>query len=115
MRELLTLCGFETHEIEAELPRIEKAFQKLGLTSADIERGKQRITEYYDIKLQGIRKALGLMLRDVVNTVLAREDGKKKVIVGYMSPGFEILATAMVTRSNEINTANITGPFQYFR
>jgi benzoyl-CoA reductase/2-hydroxyglutaryl-CoA dehydratase subunit BcrC/BadD/HgdB len=113
MRELLTLCGFETHEIEAELPRIEKAFQKLGLTSADIERGKQRITEYYDIKLQGIRKALGLMLRDVVNTVLAREDGKKKVIVGYMSPGFEILATAMVTRSNEINTANITGPFQF--
>jgi benzoyl-CoA reductase/2-hydroxyglutaryl-CoA dehydratase subunit BcrC/BadD/HgdB len=113
MRELLTICGFETQEIASELPRIEKAFQKLGITSGDIERGKQRIAEYYDIKLQGIRKAIGLCIRDVVDTVLAKEDGKKKLICGYMAPGFEILASALLTRSKDVHTANITGPFQF--
>ena len=31
MIELLTLCGFEAGEIETELPRIEKTFNKLGI------------------------------------------------------------------------------------
>jgi benzoyl-CoA reductase/2-hydroxyglutaryl-CoA dehydratase subunit BcrC/BadD/HgdB len=49
----------------------------------------------------------------VVDTVLAREDGKKKIIYGYMAPGFEIIASTMVTRSEDVYTANITGPFQF--
>ncbi|MEJ2739784.1 MAG: hypothetical protein P8105_08180 [Dehalococcoidia bacterium] len=93
MRELLTTCGFEVKELESELPRIEKAFQKLGITTEDIKRGKQRLATYYDIELQGVRKAISLCIRDVVNTVLAKEDGKKKIIYGYMAPGFETIAS----------------------
>ena len=44
MIELLEMCGFEADEVETELPRIEKAFTKLGITADDIERGKQRLT-----------------------------------------------------------------------
>ena len=113
MRELLTTCGFEPHELESKLPRIEKAFQKLGITSEDIERGKKRIAEYYDTNLQGVRKVLGLSIEDVVDTVMAQEDGKKKLIYGYMAPGFEIIASAMATKSKDVYTANITGPFQF--
>jgi benzoyl-CoA reductase/2-hydroxyglutaryl-CoA dehydratase subunit BcrC/BadD/HgdB len=113
MRELLKICGFETHELESKLPRIERAFQRLGITTEDIERGKKRIAEYYDIKLQGVRKALCLCIEDVVDTVLARENGKKKLIYGYMAPGFEIIASTLATRSKDVYTANITGPFQF--
>jgi len=44
MIELLKMCGFEADEAKSELPRIEKAFNKLGITAEDIERGKQRLT-----------------------------------------------------------------------
>jgi len=43
MIELLKLCGFQEQEIEAELPRVDKAFAKLGINTEDIERGKQRL------------------------------------------------------------------------
>ena len=33
MNELLELCGFERKEIEKELPRIKKAFDRIGVTS----------------------------------------------------------------------------------
>ena len=61
MIELLKLCGFEAHDIESELPRVEKAFTKLGITSEDIERGKQRLTKYYDMELKGVRKILAYL------------------------------------------------------
>ena len=114
MRELLTICGFETRELESKLPRIEKAFQKLGITTEDIERGKKRIAEYYDIKLQGVRKALGLCIEDVVDTVLAREDGKKILIYGYMAPGFEIIASTLVTRSRSVSYSSNTPKYGSF-
>ena len=52
-------------DIESDLPRVEEAFHRLGITPEDIERGKQRLNKYYDIKLLGVRKALRLHLRDV--------------------------------------------------
>ena len=85
MIELLKLCGFEADEIESELSRVEKAFNRLGITAGDIERGKQRLTKYYDMKLQGVRKGFGLCIRELVNTVLAREEGKRKILYGFMS------------------------------
>ena len=58
MFELLELCGFESHELESELPRIKKAFDVLGINAEDIERGKKRLNKYYDIELKGFRKVL---------------------------------------------------------
>lgn len=113
MIQLLNLCGFEVDEIESELSRVEKVFSRLAITAGDIERGKERLNKYYDLKLQGVRKALRLCIRELVNTVLAREDGKRKILYGFMSPGFEILGTALVSKSKEIFVTNITGPLQF--
>jgi hypothetical protein len=113
MREFLKLCGFETGDIEKELPRIEKAFDRLGLTPGDIEKGKQRLHKYYDIDLQGVRRAIGLSLLEVVDTVLAREEGKKKIIYGFMCTGYETIATAVVSKSEEIYASYTPWTFQF--
>lgn len=113
MIELLKLCGFETDEIELELPRIEKAFNRLGITDEDIDRGKKRLNKYYDIELEGVRKAVGLCIRDLVNTVLARDDGKRKIVYSFMSPGFEILGSALVSKSEEIYVAGLAQIFHF--
>jgi hypothetical protein len=112
MEELLKLCGFEADEAAVELPRIERAFNKLGIIAEDIELGKQRLSRYYAIELQGIRKILRLLVKNMVNTVLAREDGKTKVIYGFMIPGFSVFTSALVSQSSEIHAAYLCPQFQ---
>jgi benzoyl-CoA reductase/2-hydroxyglutaryl-CoA dehydratase subunit BcrC/BadD/HgdB len=106
MIELLKLCGFEGDAAAAELPRIERAFYKLGISAKDIERGKRRLCTYYDMELKGVRKILRLSLRGLVDSVLAREDGKKKVVFGFMAPVFEIVSAVLVSQSKEVHAAN---------
>jgi hypothetical protein len=113
MIELLRLCGFEAEDIESDLPRVEKVFTRLGIDDEDIDRGKQRLNTYYDMELEGVRKALGLCIRELVNTVLAREDGKRKILYGFMSPGFSILGTAVVTKSKDVFVADIATCLQF--
>lgn len=112
MIELLKLCGFEACDIESDLPRVEKVFHRLGITSEDIERGKQRLNEYYDIKLQGVRKALRLHLRALTNLLLAREEGKTKLVYGFMVPAFEQIGAALVSQSREVFVIQPTISFQ---
>jgi hypothetical protein len=112
MIDLLKLCGCEEHEIKTDLPRIEKAFGRLGITQEDIERGKQRLKKYYDMELPSVRRAIGLCIKDVVDTVLAREDGKK-LIYGIMAPGFETLGTAVSSKSEEIYVTQLTNNFPF--
>jgi benzoyl-CoA reductase/2-hydroxyglutaryl-CoA dehydratase subunit BcrC/BadD/HgdB len=102
MMELLKLCGFEEQEIKTELPRVEKAFRKLGITDEDIEQGKQRLGRYYDIELEGVRKVFRLCLRELVSSLLVAEEGKKKILYGFMTPGFDILGSILVSRSKEV-------------
>ena len=102
MLEMLALCGYEDHEMEPELPRVKKAFARLGITNEDISRGKERLNTYYDIELKGVRKIIGLFLREMVNITLAKEEGKKKVIHGCMSPTFEVFGSALVSNSDEV-------------
>jgi hypothetical protein len=71
-----------------------------------IERGKQRLTTYYDMELKGVIKILRLSLRDLVNSVLAREDGKKKILFGFMAPVFEIVSSVLVSQSKEVHAAH---------
>jgi benzoyl-CoA reductase/2-hydroxyglutaryl-CoA dehydratase subunit BcrC/BadD/HgdB len=113
MIELLTMCGFETHELETELPRIERAFHRIGITTEDIGRGKERLARYYDIRLQGVRKAIGLSIREVVDTVLARDEGKKKILYGFMAGGFEIIGSTVVTHSKDIHASVLAPSFQF--
>jgi len=103
MIELLKLCGFESREIDLELPRVKKAFNKLGITADDIERGKQRLHKYYDIELKGVRKVFGFYLRELIDSVLAREEGKTKVIYAYMAPCVEAISSAVISKSKEVH------------
>lgn len=112
MIELLKLCGFEADELKNELPRIETAFNKLGITAADIEVGKQRLHRYYDIELKGIRKVLRLLVQNMVNTVMAKEDGKTKVVYGFMIPGFAVFTSALVSKYREVHAEYILPQFQ---
>ncbi|MFP3976165.1 MAG: 2-hydroxyacyl-CoA dehydratase [Dehalococcoidia bacterium] len=101
MIELLRLCGFEEPDLEAELPRFEEAFNRLGITSEDVEQIKQRLRTYYNVELLGVRKLLGLYLEGLVNLVLAREDGKTKVIYGIMG-AFDEVCSACVSKSDDV-------------
>jgi benzoyl-CoA reductase/2-hydroxyglutaryl-CoA dehydratase subunit BcrC/BadD/HgdB len=97
---LLRLCGYEPREIEEQRPRIEKAFDKLEFTAEDFERAEERVREYFDIELVGIRKMLGLWLQSLVDVVLAREEGKK--LVYTMMPPMVIVQNAMAMVSKDI-------------
>ncbi|MBN2040297.1 MAG: 2-hydroxyacyl-CoA dehydratase [Spirochaetes bacterium] len=102
MKELLKLCGFTDKEPETELARIEKVFKRLGITDEDIETGKQRLHKYYDIDLQGLRKVFRLIIKELVNAILAKEDGREKLIYGFMCPGIDLLGSAFMTKSDKV-------------
>jgi benzoyl-CoA reductase/2-hydroxyglutaryl-CoA dehydratase subunit BcrC/BadD/HgdB len=113
MIELLRLCGYEAQEIESDLPRVEKTFNRLGITAEDIERAKQRLTKYYDIELKGVRKILRLCIRELVNWLLAREEGKTKVVYGFMATGFfDVIGSALVSKSKEVYVGSLCSLFQ---
>jgi benzoyl-CoA reductase/2-hydroxyglutaryl-CoA dehydratase subunit BcrC/BadD/HgdB len=111
MIELLKLCGYEPSEIESELQRVEKVFNKLGITAEDIERGKQRLNKYYDVGLKGVRKSFRLVLRELVDALLAGDEGKK-IICGFMAPGIDLLSSALVTKSREVSSIHHSWAFQ---
>ena len=75
--ELLKLCAFDEAEIAAQRTRIERAFEKLNLGPQDMERAVNRVQKYFDIELLGVRKSLGIWLKELFDAVLAREEGKK--------------------------------------
>ena len=79
MFEFLRLCGFSETDIQKHLPRAERAFVKMGIDASDIQKGKDRLEQYYDIKLEGLRKALRLCLLEVLDSVLAREEAAHRV------------------------------------
>jgi benzoyl-CoA reductase/2-hydroxyglutaryl-CoA dehydratase subunit BcrC/BadD/HgdB len=113
MIELLKSCGFADSEIEVQLPRVQATLGRFGVTGADIERGKQRLNRYYDLELPGVPEAVGLCIKDLANTVLAREEGKQKIIYGFMAPGFEVLGSALLSKSAEVHVANLSSALQF--
>jgi len=106
MIDFLELCGFRSDEIESQLPRIRKVFSKIGITNEDIGQAKHRLNTYYDMELQGVRKMLRLCILNLADLVLAREEGKKKIIYGLMSPGSDTMSAALMTRSKEVYSCN---------
>jgi benzoyl-CoA reductase/2-hydroxyglutaryl-CoA dehydratase subunit BcrC/BadD/HgdB len=106
--KLLTLCGFESEEIEKERPRIEKAFKKLEFTQEDIDRGEERVKHYFDIDLLSVRKMLRLWLKSLIDLIHAKEDGKK-VVYTCMPPFFHILgALAAIPGDLYVTSPDIT-------
>jgi len=95
--ELLKLCGFDDDEIDRERPRIEKAFQKLGIVPEDMEPAQSWVRQNHDVELLGVRKLLAAWLKELIDVVLARDEGKKVLYYGFPTisgPGMAIAAAS---------------------
>ena len=82
---LLTLCGFDGEEINKEKSRIEKAFKKLSFGPEDIVEAEAWVKQNHDTDLVGVRKLLGAWLKELVDLLLSRDEGKKIVYYGFPS------------------------------
>ena len=102
--ELLSLCGFEPEEIEKERHRINKAFDILDIRRDDVSRGRERIEEFFDVELIGMRKVLGLWIKELIDMVLAKEEGKKIVYMSY--PPIAEISAAITMASKDIYCAS---------
>lgn len=91
--ELLSLCSFDVNEIEKGRARFDAAFKKLGLVQTDMDRAVTRVNQYFDVELLGVRKALGVWLKELFDIVLARDEGKKLIYFGY--PPFQYTGMAI--------------------
>jgi benzoyl-CoA reductase/2-hydroxyglutaryl-CoA dehydratase subunit BcrC/BadD/HgdB len=95
--DLVKLCGFDDDEIGKERPRLDKAFKKLELGVKDFNNAEEWVRRNHDVGLLGVRKLLGAWLKELVDLVLAREEGKKIVYYGFPTitgPGLAIKAAA---------------------
>jgi hypothetical protein len=95
--ELFKLCGFEDEEIEKERSRIEKTFERLGIGPEDMETAENWVRQNHDVALKGVRKLLGAWLKELIDLVLARDDGKKIVYFGFptiLGPGLMLKASS---------------------
>jgi len=102
--EFLSLCGFEPEEIQREARRIRKAFNILDISDEDVGRARAKIEKYLDIELLGMRKVLGLWMKELVDMVLAKDEGKKVIYVSY--PPIPQIAAAMSLSSDMIYCAS---------
>jgi len=73
---LFKMCGYELGEIEREKPRIDKVFDMLELGPKDIQTALTTIPQNFDIELNGVRKLLRIWLEELLNLMLAKEEGK---------------------------------------
>ncbi len=95
--ELLKLCGFEDEEIEKERPRIEKTLVRLGIGPDDMQTANSWVRQNHDITLKGVRKLLGAWLKELIDLVLAKDEGKKIVYYGFpaiLGPGLMLSASS---------------------
>jgi benzoyl-CoA reductase/2-hydroxyglutaryl-CoA dehydratase subunit BcrC/BadD/HgdB len=85
--DFLRLAGFEEDEMPEYLPEWRKASVKLGLTEDDIKFAtEERIPTYLDIKLEGIRKLVGCVIKEVIDLTKASEYKEQgtKIVYGIL-------------------------------
>jgi hypothetical protein len=105
--EFLKLCGYKDEEIKKESPRIDKAFKKLELEAEDIKRGEERIKKYFDIELEGIRKLLKIWVEELVDLILAKEEGKKIVYCNYPPVKHPYVAALYASENLSVTTPDL--------
>jgi len=93
------LCGFEAEEIEKESSRIGKAFRIAEISAEDVEQAEERVKKYFDTELFGVRQALKIWLKRLIDLVLAREEGKKIIVYPSWPP--EPRVVSMVAMASE--------------
>jgi len=98
--ELLQLCGYEADEIRQERQRIDRVIEKLGLTPTDIAQAEKRVKRNFDTSLKGVRKCLGIWIKQLTDLVLAREEGKKILYPSF--PNIPMIGLALNLASEKI-------------
>jgi len=98
--ELLKLCGFEDEEMNKERPRIEKAFQRLEIGPEDMKSAESWIRQNHDVELRAVRKLLGIWLKELIDLVLSKDEGKKLVYYGF--PTIAGPAAAIAAASKDV-------------
>jgi benzoyl-CoA reductase/2-hydroxyglutaryl-CoA dehydratase subunit BcrC/BadD/HgdB len=99
--ELLKLCGYQLDEIKSEKSRIERAFKIMEIGPEDIQRAEKRISRYIWVDSSGMRRVLGIYMKDMIDLVLAEVEGKKTVYTSY-PPIREITALAALSSDNVV-------------
>jgi len=97
--EFLSLCGF-TPEESTDEKRLERALNILEIDAEDITHAKTRIKQYLDIELPGMRKVLGLWLKEMADLVLSKEEGKQVIYVSY--PPIPQIMAALALASDKV-------------
>ena len=83
----LRLTGFEETEIGDYLPKWQETSEILGLTEADIEFAiEEWIPTHFDVSLEGVRKLLGCLIREIVDLTNANKYKQQgtKIVYGIM-------------------------------
>ena len=80
LSDFLSLCGFEPEEIKAEWHRVKKTFDIWDITEPDafIE-AADRLERFYDMSLLGLRKVMGVYIRELCHLTLCGEEKKKRL------------------------------------
>ncbi|MEW6616515.1 MAG: 2-hydroxyacyl-CoA dehydratase family protein [Thermodesulfobacteriota bacterium] len=103
--DFLKLCGYEDDELKKEMPRIEKAFDKLGIGKEDIVRAEERVQENFDTSLKGIVKSLRVWMEELVSLALCRDEYKKVIYSDWPLPGAMMMAVRHL--SDDLYTTSI--------
>ncbi len=82
-KELFQLCNYKPEEIEREKSRIGRAFSMAGITEEDIKVAPARLRKYHEVELLSVRQVLGCYMREFIDMVLAKEEGKKVLNFGW--------------------------------
>jgi len=98
--DLFRLCGYEDDELQRERPRIDGALKRLQLGPPDIATAEKWVRQGHEVALTGVRKLLGVWLKELVDLVLARDEGKRIFYFGF--PTIPGPGLAIKTASNEI-------------
>jgi benzoyl-CoA reductase/2-hydroxyglutaryl-CoA dehydratase subunit BcrC/BadD/HgdB len=102
MKELLKLCGFEPKDIEKEMPRIRRTFDKLQINDKDIDFAKERLNKYFEIDLKGVRMMLKIYITEMVRLVLAKEENESLKVLYAALPSLtgDLVGAATLVKEN---------------
>jgi DNA polymerase/3'-5' exonuclease PolX len=72
--DFLRLAGFDENEMGHYLPEWRQASEKLGLTEEDVRFAtEEQIPAYFHTELEGIRKAIGANIKEIIDLTKAYE------------------------------------------
>ncbi len=88
--KILSLCGFDQQEIAKNTGKLRRACEKFGIDEEQVAFAAEKwIPQNYDLKLEGIRKLIGVYIREflsILDLSLDKNDNRKIVYGTVPSP-----------------------------